>query len=120
MIEGYRVLKLVGHGAAGVADDLRRYLNDESIQAKPPNTAIKTAKWVRRNPWKTVGSSLAALLVIAGLLLLARWELYMRLHTEYAARVDWADGFLEPLERISLSKASHMPSYVRLTRRGRF
>ena len=105
--------------AAAMAEDLRRYLDDESILAKPPNTVVNTVKWVRRHPWKFVGVTTSALLVILAVFFLARWELYQRAHLEYATRVDWANGSLEPLESVSLNSASQSPSYVRLTRRGR-
>ena len=50
--------------AKALADDLRRYLNDESIHAKPPNSVISSIKWVRRNPWKSVATTIALLLVV--------------------------------------------------------
>jgi len=106
--------------AKALADDLRRYLNDESIQAKPPNSVISSIKWVRRNPWKSVATTIALLLVLVGLTLLTRWELYVRPRFEYAQQVDWKNGFLEPLEKVSLDKATQSAAYVRLTRRGRF
>jgi serine/threonine protein kinase len=106
--------------AAEFADDLQRYLDDESILAKPPNTVIKSIKWVRRNPWKTVATTTALLLVLAGLTLLTRWELYQRPHLEYATHVDWVNGFLEPTEKVSFSTASRSATYLQLTRRGRF
>lgn len=106
--------------AKALADDLRRYLNDESIHAKPPNSVISSIKWVRRNPWKSVATTIALLLVLVGLALLIRWELYVRPRFEYAQRVDWVNGTLEPIKGVSLAKAAHSPAYVRLTRRGRF
>lgn len=106
--------------AGALADDLRRFLNDESIHAKPPSSVVSGIKWVRRNPWKSVGSMIVLLVALLGLALLVRWELYVRLHTEYAQKVDWKNGFLEPLESVTLSKASQSAAYVRLTRRGRF
>jgi predicted Ser/Thr protein kinase len=106
--------------AGTLADDLRRFLNDESIHAKPQSSVVSGIKWVRRNPWKSVGSIVAVLLVLLALALLVRWELYVREHTEYAQKVEWVNGCLEPIEKVSLSKASRAAAYVRLTRRGRF
>jgi eukaryotic-like serine/threonine-protein kinase len=40
--------------AAALAEDLRRFLDDESILAKPPTTVVRGVKWVRRNPWKFI------------------------------------------------------------------
>lgn len=106
--------------AAAFAEDLRRFLDDESILAKPPNTVDTSIKWVRRNPWKFVGAATALFLAVAGLALLARWELYQRPHLEYAAHVDWVNGGLEPWEKLSQENASLHAAYLRLTRRGRF
>ena len=40
--------------AAALAEDLRRFLDDETIIARPPTTAVRTIKWMRRHPWKFV------------------------------------------------------------------
>lgn len=106
--------------AAEVAEDLRRFLDDESILAKPPSTIGSGVRWVRRNPWKTLATTMTLVFVVGGLALLARWELYLRPHIEYAAKVDWVNGFLEPLEKLSSNRAIQSAAYLRLTRRGRF
>ena len=105
--------------AAAFAEDLRRYLDDETIVARPPTTAVRTIKWVRRHPWKFVGAAAALLLGVAGLVRLTQWDLYQKLHFEYATHVDWMNGGLEPLAKISHDRASHCAAYLRLTRRGR-
>jgi hypothetical protein len=105
--------------AAAFAEDLRRFLDDESIQAKPPSTVGSSIKWLRRHPWKSVGIAAGVVLVIAATVGLVRWELYSRPHLEYASQVDWINGRLEPLAKISLDAASHSAAYLRLTRRGR-
>jgi serine/threonine protein kinase len=105
--------------AAEFAEDLRRYLDDESILAKPPSTVGSSIKWVRRHPWKFVGTGIGALLLVAALVGLVRWDLYQRLHWEYATHVDWVNGSLEPVSPISQSQASKAAAYVRVTRRGR-
>ncbi len=105
--------------AAAFAEDLRRFLEDETIIARPPTTAVRTLKWVRRHPWKFVGVAATLLLLVAGLARLAEWELYQRPHLEYATEVDWVNGGLEPIAQISRKNASHCAAYLRLTRRGR-
>jgi predicted Ser/Thr protein kinase len=106
--------------AAALAEDLQRFLNDESIHAKPPSTVVNSIKWVRRNPWKFVAAAAALLLLLAGLARLAQWELYQRPHLEYAANVHWVNGVLEPVEGITEDAASRRAYYLRLTRRGRY
>ncbi|MDP7572747.1 MAG: serine/threonine-protein kinase, partial [Myxococcota bacterium] len=56
---------------AELAAELRRYLADEPILARPPGAVQRTAKWVRRNPTKSSLMVLgtAALVVISGLAL---------------------------------------------------
>ena len=54
---------------AELAEDLRRYLGDEPIQAKPPAAAQRVIKWTRRNPTKSalVAAGVAGLAVFGGL-----------------------------------------------------
>ena len=105
--------------AAALAEDLRRYLDDETIVARPPTTLVRTIKWMRRHPWKFVTRSLLVLLLVAGLLRLGQWELYQRPHVEYATQVHWVNGGLEPTAKISKDNAARCAAYLRLTRRGR-
>ncbi len=46
-------------------EDLERYLNELPILAKPPTTAQRTVKWVRRHPTKSAASAVAATAFIA-------------------------------------------------------
>ncbi|HEX8177175.1 MAG TPA: protein kinase [Pyrinomonadaceae bacterium] len=105
--------------AAALAEDLRRFLDDESILAKPPSTVSHSIKWIRRHPWAFI-SSVAAVLVVASLLAgLAWWMLYIRPQLEYAKQVVWVNGRLESAGSISQAEASGLDAYLRLTRRGR-
>jgi eukaryotic-like serine/threonine-protein kinase len=55
--------------AEALAEDLRRFLADESIQARPATRTERLRKWVRRRPaWAAVVlmTSLAALALVAG------------------------------------------------------
>src|SRR5207244_12617648 len=49
-------------GAAALADDLRRFLADEPIQARPVGPAGRLAKWARRRP---AIAALSALVVLS-------------------------------------------------------
>ena len=105
--------------AEAVAEDLRRFLDDESILAKPPSTIGNSIKWVRRHPWKFVGALTALWAVLMGLAGLTWWELYRRPQLEYATNVVWVNGGLEPVVKLSQDNASRLAAYLRLTRRGR-
>ena len=89
--------------AAAFAEDLRRFLDDETIVARPPTTAVRTIKWMRRHPWKFVSWAAAILLATGGLAGLVQWELYQRPHREYARGVDYKFGGPEPVGSLSPS-----------------
>ncbi len=72
------------HSAQELADDLRRFLDDEPIHAKPPSLLEHAACWARRNRQ----------LVAAGLLLLL-----------IAAAVGWAMAGRLKIERDEVAKA---------------
>jgi serine/threonine protein kinase len=105
--------------AAAFAEDLRRYLDDESIVARPPTTVVRTAKWIRRNPWRFVASAALILLVTWGAYSLWRWESYERPRFEYAALVDFVNGVMEPAVKLDQKDLARTPVYLRLTRSGR-
>jgi predicted Ser/Thr protein kinase len=105
--------------AAAFAEDLRRYLEDESIVARPPTTAVRTVKWIRRHPWRSVAALALVLGLVAAGQRLWDWEFYQRPHIEYAALVDFVHGGLEPVARITKEQAAHSAASLRLTRRGR-
>jgi serine/threonine protein kinase len=44
---------------AELAADLRRYLNNQPILAKPPSRLVKVGLWMRRNPTKSVAGGVA-------------------------------------------------------------
>src|SRR3981081_4333805 len=62
--------------AAAFAEDLRRYLDDESIMARPPTTVVRTIKWIRRHPWRFVSRAALVLAVTVGAVWLYDWEFY--------------------------------------------
>ncbi|HKO62242.1 MAG TPA: hypothetical protein VJV03_13850, partial [Pyrinomonadaceae bacterium] len=105
--------------AAELAEDLRRFLDDESILAKPPTTVVRSVRWVRRHPWKSIAAVIAVLLLAFGITRLVQWELYGRSRLEYATQVHWVNGKLEPVETATADQASKRAAYLRLTRQGR-
>lgn len=53
--------------AAGLADDLRRYLRQEPIQARPATAAYQLSKFARRHPGLVAGAVSAMIMLAAGL-----------------------------------------------------
>jgi len=53
--------------ANGLAADLKRHLNNEPVVARPPSTAYRLQKMVRRNKVATVGVASVALALVLGL-----------------------------------------------------
>ena len=70
--------------AAALAEDLRRFLQDEPILARPPSTWDKTVKWTRRH--RAVALSAVAALLVAAIGLLTSTILIARAqgHTKQA------------------------------------
>ena len=52
--------------ANGLAMDLKRYLADEVVQARPPSARNRLRKFVRRNQGRVVATAALALSLIAG------------------------------------------------------
>jgi serine/threonine-protein kinase len=60
--------------AEAIADDLRRWLRGEPIQARPVSAGERLAKWARRSPAVAALSAASALLLVVGLaLVLWKW-----------------------------------------------
>ena len=53
--------------ASALAADLRRYLNDEPIEARPATVAYQLRKFARRNPWLVAGAASTLLALVIGL-----------------------------------------------------
>jgi Protein kinase domain len=104
--------------AAALAEDLRRFLDDESILAKPPGTLGRGLKWVRRHPWKFVTSALLVVFLMASLMWLGRWILYARATTEYAASLQTSRGAIENDLRLTAGETARREISFRLTRAG--
>ena len=76
--------------AQALADDLRRYLDDQPIRARRPSLAQRASKWFRRH--KPVAWSVAGLLVFAMLALTASSILLSRKQLEIAEQRDQAES----------------------------
>src|SRR5262249_14557398 len=62
--------------AQELADDLRRFLEDRPLQARPPTLPQRLAKWARRHRGLVAAGSVAALLLLlsAGVLGWREWD----------------------------------------------
>ncbi len=53
--------------ANGLARDIQRYLADEVVEARPPSTAYRLKKFVRRHKGQVIAASLVLLALLAGM-----------------------------------------------------
>ncbi|MEM7232972.1 MAG: serine/threonine-protein kinase, partial [Planctomycetota bacterium] len=81
--------------ASALADDLRRFLNDEPIHARRTSSLERAWRWARRNPSVAVSASIvAALLVmtaVASLLVAAEWRKKTEQFSEETRRAQKAE-----------------------------
>ncbi|MCA8960586.1 MAG: serine/threonine protein kinase [Planctomycetes bacterium] len=73
--------------ASELADDLRRYLRDEPIAARPPTTWYQLSKFARRHRW-LVGSVVLAFVLLALGTIGTGWGYLRALHEQELARID--------------------------------
>ncbi|MBV8812416.1 MAG: serine/threonine protein kinase [Acidobacteriaceae bacterium] len=78
--------------AAGMAGDIRRYLDDEPIVARPPSTAYQLRKFARRHKALVVGFAAVLAVLIAGIIV-STWE--ARRATAEAATARAVNDFLQ-------------------------
>ncbi len=71
--------------ANGLAADLRRYLDDEPVQACPPSTRYRFGKFARRNRVALLTVCLVSLALIAGVAA-STWQAFRATRAEQAAR----------------------------------
>ncbi|MEA3207790.1 MAG: eukaryotic-like serine/threonine-protein kinase [Chthoniobacter sp.] len=106
--------------AAAFAEDLRRFLDDEPILARPRPRFVRALKWTQRHPWQFVLCAGLLALLAAGGQRVWRWQFYERPHVEYAANVDYVRGGFEPVVRLTKEQMGHRAVNLQLTRRGRW
>lgn len=106
--------------SAGVlADDLKRYLNDEPILAKPPTRIRRTVKWMKRHPGRAALYALGLMLLGAGIQRVWEWDRYEREHVIYTAGYELIFGEPKPLKPLSEAERGKATQCLRITRRGR-
>jgi hypothetical protein len=63
------------NSAAGLADDLERFLGHEPIRARPSTTGERIVKWARRHPGiATLSTALAVTFVVSFIAVVALWR----------------------------------------------
>src|SRR5262249_47987705 len=53
--------------AAGLARDIRRYLDDDVVEARPPSTGYRIGKFVRRHKGQVIAAGLVLLALLTGI-----------------------------------------------------
>ncbi len=71
--------------AAALAEDVRRFLNDEPVQARPPSRAYRVRKFVRRNTGAVLAVTLLLLALVGGIVG-TTWQALRATDSEQVAR----------------------------------
>jgi tetratricopeptide (TPR) repeat protein len=82
--------------AQDVADDLKRFLEDKPIRARPPSLASRAAKWARRHRAAVTSAALAFVMATV-LMTTVVWDHYQRrveLKQKVSANLGAAEAFL--------------------------
>lgn len=75
--------------ASDLADDLRRWLEDRPIQARPPGLSGRAWRWAKRHPTPAAAACLVSLTILAALVLIgASRERAVRLAADLALRAE--------------------------------
>jgi serine/threonine protein kinase/WD40 repeat protein len=90
-----------------VAADLRRWLSNEPIHAKPPTRVDRATKWCRRNPTKSVAAGLAsAAMIVIVILLVENWRAnssLMQSNSDLSVQTALAEARADDLAEVNLS-----------------
>ena len=80
--------------AKALSDDLKRYLNGEPIQARPPSLVYRMAKRIKKN--KLLALSILILLIAAGFGIYTRWRTaqQLRLSQEFMQSIESMDWMM--------------------------
>jgi len=89
------------------ADDLRRFLRDESVQAAPDRGLQKVSRWVGRNRGLTMALGSAAVLLVLGLAMFLQWRGQVALQEQRAAALEREERLQNVTTRV-VSRAAEM------------
>lgn len=103
--------------AAELADDLRRFLEDRPIKARPVGLLERAVKWRRRNPAvSALGMAAAVLLSLAALTITWYWDSQLRVKTEHFSGIVWRRGVAVGVGPIHAGSIGSRSLAYRLTR----
>ena len=83
----------------GLAADLRRYLADEPVVARPPSTAYRARKFVRRNRVGVVAAAIVGIALLVGLAAATAGWVHAQREAERAKRAEERSELLRRLVR---------------------
>jgi serine/threonine-protein kinase len=88
---------------AALGDDLRRYLREEPVSARPHSLAYRTGKFVRRNKGSVLAAALVLLTLIAATLITTRQMLEAR-HQRDMARIERDNALFQQQQATASSR----------------
>jgi WD40 repeat protein/serine/threonine protein kinase len=92
------------HSAEELADDLQRFLSDQPIEARPAGWWLRSIKWMRRHPTKTIVASVVSLAVLT--LLTMALIYHLRIQKAYAETRKYAEDSRQNLIRLHVAQGT--------------
>lgn len=89
--------------AAELADDLRRYLDNRPIRARPTGQALRLVRWCKRSPYQAAALALSSCCILISLLWTYTWlnqppVIDERLNVTMTTNVDGVTAWLTPAD----------------------
>jgi hypothetical protein len=105
--------------ADALAEDLRRYLANEPILAKPPTTIIRTVKWVKRNPVRSITLVVLGFILGWGSYAWWQWDSYQRVYVNYFDNISIRYGRWIGQGALTAEEIRHRTVSVKMYQHGR-
>ena len=104
--------------AEALADDLRRFLNDEPIRARPTSLLERSGRWIRRHPSATFAAGIAVFLMACAIASYGLWLQKWAVRIDYFANYVKRWGVMEGVGPVTADDARHRSLTYKFYSRG--